>query len=327
MTPAATAVQGTLFEVDEVIAGVPAVDVGDYDVIVVNTSAGKDSVAIAVRVAGLARTAGVLDRVIAIHADLGVMEWAGTRDLAEQQARAAGISRFEVVTYTRHGEVDDLLGYALRHGKFPGPGTQWCTASLKRDPTEQAVRRITDAYHAAHPDLGRAVRVLMCYGMRAEESGRRARQLPVQPYPGLTTRTRTTTRWLPVHRLTTGEVFALGDAAGIPRHPAYTLGQSRASCVLCIYLRRSELDTAAWHNPLLAQCYALTEQVIGHRLRADLGIGDVIAALGIPPLPGDTPIDAAVWRHLIARSRRVGILPPLDWWADVVTYHQDGDTP
>ena len=38
-----------------------------------------------------ARTEGVLDRMVAVHAGLGVIEWPATRELAERQARALGV--------------------------------------------------------------------------------------------------------------------------------------------------------------------------------------------------------------------------------------------
>ena len=68
----------------------------EYDWIVINSSAGKDSQAMTDYVCRLATNNGVLDRVVLVHADLGEVEWKGTKDLAEQHVKAYGI-RFEVV--------------------------------------------------------------------------------------------------------------------------------------------------------------------------------------------------------------------------------------
>ncbi|MHB1784228.1 MAG: hypothetical protein ACYCTE_16375 [Acidimicrobiales bacterium] len=46
-------------------------EVASYDWIVVDTSAGKDSQAIIDQVVRIARAAGVADRMVAVHADLG----------------------------------------------------------------------------------------------------------------------------------------------------------------------------------------------------------------------------------------------------------------
>ena len=50
-------------------------DLAAFDLIILNTSAGKDSQAMIDLVAGQAAIAGVADRLVAIHADLGRVEW------------------------------------------------------------------------------------------------------------------------------------------------------------------------------------------------------------------------------------------------------------
>lgn len=56
-------------------------DLASYDVILVNTSAGRDSQAALRVVAETARAAGVSERVLAVHYDLGRVGWEGARDL------------------------------------------------------------------------------------------------------------------------------------------------------------------------------------------------------------------------------------------------------
>lgn len=304
----------------------PTVQLCDFDVIVVFTSAGKDSAAMAAEVTSRARAEGVLDRVVAVHADLGVMEWPGTMELAEQQARQLGIGRFEVVRRHRNGQVEDLLGYALRWGFWPTPDAQWCTSDLKRAPADPLLRRLGNEVLERHPQRTTPARLLLCYGMRAQESARRKKMPQLQPYPRVSTRKREAVKWLPLHRWTTEEVFARGDDAGLPRHPAYALGQSRASCVLCIYLSPAELVRAARANPLLAQFYALVEVTIGHRFRLNKAMVDVLTEAAIPMLPADTPrqpADTAQWRRLIeeADPHQMARWPqPADRWADVVEF-------
>ena len=58
-------------------------DLRSYDWIVINSSAGKDSQAMLDYVTHLARIAGVEDRIIVVHADLGRVEWKGTKELFE----------------------------------------------------------------------------------------------------------------------------------------------------------------------------------------------------------------------------------------------------
>ncbi len=71
-------------------------DLTDYDVILINTSGGKDSQTMMRRVYDLACRAGVTDRLFAVHADLGRVEWEGVPELAKAQAFHYGIP-FRVV--------------------------------------------------------------------------------------------------------------------------------------------------------------------------------------------------------------------------------------
>ncbi|GHG80759.1 hypothetical protein [Streptomyces griseocarneus] len=74
------------------------------DWILLNSSGGKDSQSMASHVCRLAAKLGLFHRVVIVHADLGDVEWGGTRKLAEDQARRLGV-RFEVVK----AEGGDLL--------------------------------------------------------------------------------------------------------------------------------------------------------------------------------------------------------------------------
>ncbi|HEX5271798.1 MAG TPA: hypothetical protein VFW33_14975 [Gemmataceae bacterium] len=99
-------------------------DLRAYTWIVINSSAGKDSQAMLDYVVGLADTAGVpRGRLVVAHADLGRVEWPGTRELAEEQARHYGL---EFVAVSR--PQGDLLDHVARRGMFPSPSVRWCTS-------------------------------------------------------------------------------------------------------------------------------------------------------------------------------------------------------
>lgn len=109
----------------------------DYDVILVNTSAGKDSQAMSEVVIRECRKLGILNRVVMVHADLGRVEWAGTRELAEEHARHYGV-RFEVVT--RKG--GDLLDAIEQRGMWPANKQRFCTSYFKRDQVAKLMTRL-----------------------------------------------------------------------------------------------------------------------------------------------------------------------------------------
>ena len=71
-------------------------DFHEFDWILVNSSSGKDSQTLLHQVIRIAIEQGIhLARIVVAHADLGRLEWPGSRELAEAQARHYGL-RFEV---------------------------------------------------------------------------------------------------------------------------------------------------------------------------------------------------------------------------------------
>lgn len=115
-----------------------------YDWIVVSTSAGKDSQAMLDYVCERAEAEGVLDRVVAVHCDLGRVEWKGTRELAEKQAARYGVPC--LIVWRRQG---DLLQHIEQNGYWPKPDTRFCTSDHKRG---QIMRAFTALSQATNTD-------------------------------------------------------------------------------------------------------------------------------------------------------------------------------
>lgn len=100
-------------------------DLTSYRWIVANVSAGKDSMAMLAELVRHARAAGVMDRIVVVHADLGDAEWDGTRELAAEHAAFYGL-RFEVVARNGSGLIDRIE----ERGMFPDADNRWCTSDL-----------------------------------------------------------------------------------------------------------------------------------------------------------------------------------------------------
>lgn len=270
----------------------------DYDLILANTSAGKDSQVAMDVVVDRARAAGVLDRVVAVHCDLGRVEWPGTGELAETQARHYGL-RFEVVRNTNH--VDLLARVEHRRARldadgrydtppWPSATSRWCTSELKTAAVKKLATRLVAELDPSH---SRQVRILNCLGLRAEESPARAKKRPFRHHPpgaGWSNSRRAVDEWLPIHHWTVDEVWARIHATGVPYHPAYDLGMPRLSCCFCVLASKSALVLAARHNRALADAYVRTEVRVRSKFRADLSMADVVAeadAAGEPPAVED----------------------------------------
>ncbi len=155
-----------------------------YDVLLANSSGGKDSAAMLAVLFERAKTLEVEDRIVVVHADLGRMEWPGTRAVAESHADRYGL-RFEVVTrtivdpLTGERRRQDLLEHIQARGKFPDAARRYCTSDHKRAPIHKLLTRLVAEQHAA----GRPypIRVLNVMGLRADESPARARAARVPP--------------------------------------------------------------------------------------------------------------------------------------------------
>lgn len=302
-------------------------DLTSYDWIVISSSAGKDSQAMLDYVTELTTAAGVLDRVVVVHCDLGRVEWKGTADLAEDQAARYGV-RF-VKVWRRQG---DLLEHIERMGFFPRPATRYCTSDHKRGQILRAFTQLTNEkrsgdlleqveargmwpspkqryctsdqkraqVHRLYTALSKTtnskkpVRILSCQGMRAEESPARAKRTPFQRDDRASNGRRIVDNWLPIHSWSVQEVWSrikAGKTADLV-HPAYALGMPRLSCVFCIFAPKSALMIAGRHNPQLLQEYVDVEKKIGHRFRVDLSLAEIQEAIA----KGENPGSVTDWK-------------------------------
>ncbi|MFF5261296.1 phosphoadenosine phosphosulfate reductase family protein [Actinomadura viridis] len=254
------------------------------DVIVVNSSAGKDSQAMLDYVAELAAEAGVSDRVTVVHNDLGTtdtgipIEWPGTADLARRQAEHYGFP-FVITRREKGGLYQQLRNERL---KFPGPGLgRWCTSDQKTSQAMKVVTRLAKEHKRSRGlkvYSGEPVKVLYCLGLRAQESPGRARKPVIEEDHSAWSDLRTVTRWNPILHWTETEVWDRIKASGVPYHPAYDEGMTRLSCSLCVLASRDDLIRAARLRPDLAAEYAALETELDHQFRADMSMADIIAA-------------------------------------------------
>lgn len=224
---------------------------------VCNHSGGKDSQALLVRLLQCVPAA----QLLVVHASLGEVEWPGALELAQQQAEAAGIP-FRVATAAK--TLFDMVEH--RFTTRPGPGSPcWpsaanrqCTSDLKRDPIAKVVRR----YAIDHG----FTTIVTCLGLRAQESPGRARRPILSLNARGTTRSRRWYEWLPIHELSTAEVFQTIRDAGQEPHPAYAMGNQRLSSVFCIMGSRNDLANGARHHPALLARYVEIEQRTGYTM-------------------------------------------------------------
>jgi DNA sulfur modification protein DndC len=214
---------------------------------VVNHSGGKDSQAMTIRLARVIPR----DQLVIIHAHLPGVEW--EESVEHIQKTALGI---EVHVCQA---VKTFFEMVEHRGKFPDAHRRQCTSDLKRGPIEKVIRKIV---------AGRENKtVVSCMGLRADESPGRAKKETFKLDEKNSKAGRTWFTWLPIHSMTTDEVFNTIHGADQKAFWIYYAGMTRKSCCFCIMASKHDLKTAARLRPKLAQRYIETEERLNFTLQ------------------------------------------------------------
>lgn len=244
----------------------------DYDIIVINSSAGKDSLCALWEVCRLANEQDFpFEKMAVSHQDLGDMEWPGTKELVKKQADFFGLATHYSKRRNGTGYEETLLEYVERRGKWPSNKQRYCTSDFKRAPGARVVTALTK-------DMGICT-VLHVFGFRKDESPARAKKKVLKVNTQLSTRARTVHDWLPIHDWDTEKVWNTIHANELPYHPAYRLGMPRLSCCFCIFSPFDALVVAGRANPELLDRYIEVEHRIGHTFRSGFSIASVREAI------------------------------------------------
>ena len=225
--------------------------VRDGALMAVSHSGGKDSQAMTILLSRIVPR----EQLLVVHAPLGEVEWPGTIEHIE-----VTIPRGVPLILAPVASGKSLLEGIEERGRFPDAARRYCTAGWKRGPIERELRR----YLKAHPRFGG--RIVSAMGMRAEESPARAKRDPWRRNDRNSRAGRQWFDWLPIHGLSSAEVFAVIAEASQSPHWAYAAGMSRLSCSFCILASRADLTRAAELRPALYRRYADLERRIGHTL-------------------------------------------------------------
>jgi len=201
------------------------------------------------------------DLVVVVHADLGQVEWFGTKELARYQAARYGL-RFEVVKR----EQGDLLEHARSRKKWFSPKQRYCTSDHKRGQVHRLFTKLTQESRRSQQRVFR-VRILDVMGIRADESRNRAKLSPWERNDRASNGRRDVWTWLPIHGWSEKQVWDSIRARDVPHHFAYDLGMPRLSCCFCIFAPEAAIKLAAKHNRDLLDRYIEVEDEIGHSFK------------------------------------------------------------
>lgn len=215
------------------------------------------------------------EQLVVVHADLGDIEWTGV----QAHIRATVFQEVNVVRAVwKDGSTKDLLSQVRRRFQarpdvpcWPSSSTRFCTSDLKRDPIHKFIRNDLKARGSL---LGVNVT-----GLRAQESPARAKRPTLELNKRLSKAGREVYEWLPIHHLTTTEVFQVIAQAGQEPFHAYQEGNERLSCVFCIFGCQGDLRNGARQRPELLQEYVDLERETGYTFFHKQSILDKIGEL------------------------------------------------
>lgn len=255
------------------------IDLKEFDLIIINSSGGKDSLCSIWEVCRMADAQGYPKSKIKVsHQDLGEVEWKGTKELAQQQADHFGLG-FEISQQrNKDGKNETLLEYVEERGKWPSNKARFCTSDFKRGPGARVVTKLSKG-------LGDC-RVLYVFGFRKAESPSRSKKEILSINTRLQSKKRTVIEFLPIHNWSDQQVWDVIKGEGLPYHPAYDLGMPRLSCCFCIFSPFDALIVAGRANPELLEKYVALEARIGHSFKNGESIKSVQDAISAGYEPG-----------------------------------------
>ena len=266
----------------------------EFDRVVVNSSAGKDSQTSLRQVVLLAMQQDYpLSKIIVSHQDLGEMEWLGTKELAQKQAEIYGL-RFEISRYrNKEGEELSLLQYIRRRGFWPSNKQRFCTSEFKRSPGSRVLTKVA---REVREQTGKSqAKLLQIFGFRAQESSSRAKKEVLRVSTRHSRGNMEVTEWLPIHTWEEDKVWADIKQSGVPWHPAYDLGMPRLSCSFCIFAPRGALLIAGRARPEMLQTYVELEREMGHTFQNKKSLADIQAAIAAGEQPDIAAMRGGKW--------------------------------
>lgn len=259
-----------------------------FDLIVLNTSGGKDSAAMQAHMTELMEATDTLGRGWLVHCDLGESEHEGTHQLVKEHARVGRLplqildpgERKGRTLLERFEERSESKSKKARKRKSfgPGHGTRYCTSEYKTGEVAVWINgQIRKDWGTGDliKKLGRRIRVLNVLGLRSEESDMRAHRTFKMKKE---TQTRSQIQeWLPIQGWTEAMVWEAHDRAGLRRHPAYAAGFKRLSCTICPLAGHDEgFALGVLTYPEVAERLAAIERRTGKTFKEGVTIAETI---------------------------------------------------
>lgn len=256
----------------------------EYDLVIINSSGGKDSLCSIWEVCRLAGEQQYpYNQIVISHQDLGEAEWPGTKEIVQKQSDFFGIKTVYSKRRNKNGKEETFLEYVKRRGMWPSSKMRWCTSDFKRGPGSRVVTNMTK-------NLGEC-RILYVFGFRAEESPSRAKKKRLSFNKRLSTKNRKVYDWHPILHWSLKRVWQTINRNKLPVHYVYGLKVPRHSCKFCFFSPFDALVIAGRNNYKSLREYVDVEEITGHSFKIDHSLKDVLIAID----NGYQPIKVKNW--------------------------------
>ncbi len=239
-----------------------SIKLADYNAVCVNISSGKDSQQTLQNICEQAYREGVLHRVSAVYADTGA-------ELTGSMPHCRYLTNYYQVP--NHPLPEKIR---LR-GRWPSAKCRYCTSDCKVAPIAKYIR---NKYI-----FKEECRILMVSGERREESPHRKTLPEFEVDTNLTAGYRKVFRYRPILDMTKKEVWSSIYASKLRWHPAYSKGNDRVSCAICIFANATDIRNGAEDRPDLAEEFLKFEQESNHTFRYRQTLASILCQRNTPP--------------------------------------------
>lgn len=245
----------------------------DYDSVVINLSGGKDSQMILGVMMNMAVQKGYSRQIIAVHADTGA-EWPQSLPHCQMLCKFYGIDLVVANPFRKLPEHIErrcrMMAAQEPRGKpgWPSPAQRYCTSDCKRNPIQKAIRALAGNKSGC--------KVLTVTGERRQESSHRAKLPEFSVDTAMCVKGRTVHQYRPILDAKLEDVWRHIAETGLPRHPAYDLGNERVSCAICVLAKEGDICNGARACPELAEHYLRIERELGFTFMHKKSLKDIL---------------------------------------------------
>lgn len=229
-------------DIDRLLAANAAVAVG--------VSGGQDSQACQLAVHEHLNSIGHTGPRIAVHADLGRVEWDQSLPKCQEMAEFLGWEL--LVVRTGSGDMMDrwLTRFDNNVRRYIDLECvqmilPWSTASMRFCTSEKKAKPIASALKKRFPGQD----VINVVGVRRKESANRAKQPVSKPDSTLVTRGKEGATWNAIIDMKRDEVIDFIESYGLARHVGYTTyNMTRISCAFCVLASAGDLKSSTGYE-------------------------------------------------------------------------------